>query len=277
MTSNTNMYGNWNETTVAKEILSKKYYHEGEDFEAFLTRVSSIFSTEELREDVKKALINADFFPGGRSLYGAGSKGKFKASLSNCYISDMPSDDIENIYSTASKIARIFSMGGGVGVNLSNLRPHGARVNNSARTSTGACSFIEIFNTTGEVIGARGRRAALMVGLNCDHPDIEEFLTVKQNNTKVQSANLSILYTDEFMEAVKNDAEFELRFDLPASGSHPEEKIRRKIKARDFFKKFCEAQFNFAEPGGLYIDRMRSYNLLSGYPKEDYHIDICNP
>ena len=277
MTSNTNMYGNWNETAVAKEILSKKYYHEGEDFEAFLTRVSSIFSTEELREDVKKALINADFFPGGRSLYGAGSKGKFKSSMSNCYILPSPEDDLESIYKVAYEAARIFSRGGGAGVNLSNLRPRGARVNNSAKTSTGACSFVSVFVATGCTIGSNNRRAALIIGLDCTHPDIEEFLTLKMNNDKVQSANLSILYTDDFMETVKNDGEFELHFDLPESYPHPSEVITKRIKAREFFMKFCKAQWDFAEPGALYIDRMRSYNLLSGYPKEDYHIDICNP
>lgn len=272
MVSNTNMFGPWQETEVAKEILSKKYYHEGEDFEKFTDRIASILS-EEIKADAKKAMYDADFFPGGRSLYGAGAKGKFKASLSNCYILPSPEDTLESINEVAGKMARIFSMGGGCGLSLSNLRPKDAIVYNSARSSTGAVSFINIFNAYGDVIGAHARRAALLVGLDCSHPDIYEFLEIKQNDTAVQSANLSILFTDEFMEAVEADEEYELKFDVKATG----EKIRKKIRARDLFWKFCEAQFSWGEPGAIFIDRVRSYNLLSGYPKNEYQIDICNP
>ena len=105
------MFGAWHETEVAKEILSKKYFHEGEDFGKFVDRVTSILS-DAIKEDAKKAMYDADFFPGGRSLYGAGAKGKFKASLSNCYILPSPEDTLESINEVAGKMARIFSMGG---------------------------------------------------------------------------------------------------------------------------------------------------------------------
>ena len=273
LSSNTNSNGLWHQTIIGQEILKKKYFYEGEDFSGFVSRVSSIFQDGSLGGSIGNAIENADFFLAGRSLYGAGSKGKFRATMSNCYIQPCPEDNIESIYDVAKQTARIFSMGGGCGVNLSKLRPRGAKVNNSAGTSTGSVSFIKLFDATGDIIGAHGRRAALLIGLNCDHPDIEEFMQVKQNNTEIQSANLSILFTNEFMQAVKNNADFTLRFDVQSTGEH----IERVINAREFFLNFCASNHDYAEPGSLFIDRIRSYNLLSGYPSDLYHIDISNP
>ena len=112
-----------------------------------------------------------------------------------------------------------------------------------------------------------------MVGLNCDHPDIEEFLTIKQNNTAIQAANLSILFTDDFMEAVKTNSPFKLYFKVESTG----EEIEKWINAKDFFWKFAEAQFDYAEPGAIFISKMRKYHLLSGYSDDEYRIDITNP
>lgn len=260
----------WFDTDLSKAIMAKKYFHEGEDFNAFIDRVVSIFS-KELQPKMRETLMNGDFFPGGRSLYGAGSKNKFKASMSNCYILPSVNDSIESIYDINSKMARIFSYGGGCGVNISNLRPKDARVNNAARTSSGAVSFLELFNTTGNVIGIHGRRAAEMVGLNCEHPDIEEFLKIKQTNHKLEFMNISILFTKEFMEAVKNKQMFTLHFEVKETG----EKIERQIDAAKFFHEFALTQWDWGDPGSIFIDRVRSYNLLSGYP--EYEIDISNP
>lgn len=270
--NNTNKNGKWYETEVGGEIVKKKYLHDGElSIFDLADRVGSIFTTRELRDFASDAIINADFFPAGRTLYGAGAKGKFKASLSNCYILPSPEDNIESIFEVAKKAARIFSMGGGCGVNLSNLRPNGARVSNAAKTSTGAVSFMEIFNAAGTVIGANNRRAALLIGLNCNHPDIEEFIEVKKNNDKIQAANISILFTDEFMICVKNNDTYQLKFTVESTG----EVIEKIINARDFFMKFCEANWDYAEPGCLFIDKVRDYNIMSN--DSSYKIDICNP
>lgn len=271
--SNTNKNGLWQEKEVAKHILPKKYMHDGEDFYDFTNRVCSIFSCDKLIDNITNYIHSADFFLAGRSLYGAGSKGKFKSTMSNCYILPMPEDSLESIYEIKKQMARIFSYGGGCGINISNLRPKGAKVNNAAKTSTGAVSFMKEFDVTGSVIGANNRRAALIIGLNCHHPDIEEFLDVKRNNTEIQSANISILFDNDFMQAVKNDGIYRLRFKVEATG----EKIEKFIRAREFFWKFCEAQWDYAEPGALFIDRIRKYNLLSGYPEDEYRIDISNP
>lgn len=249
-------------------IMKKKYLHEGETADDFIPRVAGIFS-EDLQPKAKEVLENCEFIPAGRTLYGAGYKGKRKVSTSNCYICPTPEDNIESIFETAKRIARISSYGGGCGVDISKLRPKGAKVNNSALTSTGAVSFLNIFDVTGATIGQKGRRAALMIGLDCSHPDIEEFLKIKQNNEKLASMNISIKFTNEFMEAVKNGEKFKLHFDTA------EEHIEKYIDAREFFMEFCRTQWDYGDPGALFIDRIRSFNLLSGY--KDYHIDITNP
>lgn len=261
----------WYDNEISQGILREKYYHKGETSpEEFMDRVSSIFD-DELKTRVRGYLAAADFCPAGRILYAAGAKGKFKVSISNCYILPSPEDNIESIFKSNYEIARIFSYGGGIGINISNLRPKGSEVHNVARTSTGAVSFLNIFNVTGEVISQNGRRGAMMVGLNCDHPDIYEFLHIKQNEEKLSSMNISVLFTDEFMEAVKNDTDYELYFKVESTG----EEIRRTIRARDFFKEYCETQWDWGDPGALFSDRLNDYHLLAGYP--EYKIEITNP
>lgn len=261
----------WYENEVSQSILKAKYYHPDEATpEEFMDRVCSIFS-DGLRQRIRAYMGNAAFCPAGRTLYAAGAKGKFKVSLSNCYILPSPEDNIESIFKVNSQIARIFSYGGGIGVNISHLRPKGSKVNNAARTSTGAVSFLKIFDATGEVISQNGRRGAMMMGLNCDHPDLYEFLRIKQQNEKLASMNISILFTDEFMEAVRDNKDFTLHFDVESTGEHVEETIH----AQDFFKEFCRTQWDWGDPGALFRDPLNKYTLLSGYP--EYKIEITNP
>lgn len=251
--------------------MQKKYFHEGEDVHKFINRVCSIYS-EPVKDKLKQALYNADFCPAGRILYGAGSKGKFKATTSNCFILPaIKEDSIEGIFDLAREMARTFSYGGGVGTTISTLRPKGAKTNNSAKTSTGAVSFLNILNEIGNVIGSNGRRSATMIGLDCEHPDLPEFLKIKENETKLASMNISILFTDAFMEAVQNHDKFLLHFYVPET----DEKIEQEIDAYDFFVEFCKVNADWGDPGALFKDRMQKYNLLSGYP--EYKINISNP
>lgn len=261
----------WYENPISQGILREKYYHKGETSpEQFMDRVSSVFDPE-LRKRVRGYLEETEFCPAGRALYAAGAKGKFKVSMSNCYILPSPEDNLESIFRSNYEIARIFSYGGGIGINISNLRPKGSEVRNVARTSTGAVSFLNIFNVTGEVISQNGRRGAMMVGLNCSHPDIYEFLHIKQNQQKLSSMNISILFTDEFMEAVRDDKEYTLRYEVKATG----EVIERTIRAREFFNEYCETQWDWGDPGALFVDRLNKDHLLAGY--DEYNIEITNP
>ena len=261
----------WYDNTVSQSILKAKYFHPGETTaEEFMDRVCSIFS-EGLRQRLRAYMEEAAFCPAGRTLYAAGAKGKFKVSSSNCYILPSPEDNLESIFHVNGQIARVFSYGGGIGVNISHLRPKGSLVNNAARTSTGAVSFLKIFDVTGEVISQNGRRGAMMMGLDCDHPDIYEFLHIKQNNERLASMNISILFTDAFMKAVQEDTDFTLHFEVKDTGEH----IEKTIRAQDFFKEFCKTQWDWGDPGALFKDRLNQYTLLSGYT--DYNIEITNP
>ncbi len=261
----------WAIDEVAYNIFRAKYAKDDTETPAeFCHRVASICK-EEIRDRVEDLLFSGTFFFGGRTLYLAGRKDEVNAAGSNCYVVPIKDDTIESIYAANKYMARIFSKGGGVGTDISVLRPRGAKVNNAAKTSTGAVSFLNLFNETGEVISQHGRRGATLVSIDASHPDVEELLDIKMGGDKLKSMNVSIKFDDEFMEAVDCNKEYKLHFDVEATGEH----IEKVIKARDFFEKFCECQWNWGDPGALFIDRYNEYNMLCGY--DDFKILTTNP
>lgn len=261
----------WADDEVAYNVFRSKYAKDSTETPAeFCKRVASICD-KSIRDKVENMLASGTFFFGGRTMYLAGRKDKVNAAGSNCYVVPIEDDTIEAIYEANKHMARIFSKGGGVGTDISILRPRDAKVNNAANTSTGAVSFLDLFNETGNVISQHGRRGATMVSIDCSHPDIEELLDIKMKGDRLKSMNVSIKFTDEFMTAVDCDRPYKLQFDVKATGEH----IEKTINARDFFKKFCECQWNWGDPGALFIDRFNEYNLLSGY--DNFHILTTNP
>ena len=262
----------WYDNEITQGILKKKYLHEGEKtFEDLVNRVSSIYS-DEIREDVKKALMNADLCPAGRTLYAAGMKGKRKLSCSNCYVEgNIKEDTLESISETDYNIARIGSMGGGIGFAVDKIRPKGSKINNAAVESDGVAFAMRKINQTGQIVGQQGRGLALMCAIDCNHPDILEFLNIKKKHEALESMNISIKFDDNFMEDVINNREHELYFKVESTG----EEIKKIINAKDFFIEFCKVNHSVGDPGAIFIDRVRNYNLVSGYP--EYVIDVCNP
>lgn len=261
----------WAKDEVAYNVFRAKYAKDEMESPAmFCQRVASICD-ESIRDKVECLLASGTFFFGGRTMYLAGRKNEINAAGSNCYVVPIEDDTIEAIYEANKHMARIFSKGGGVGTDISILRPRNAKVNNAAKSSTGAVSFLDLFNETGNVISQHGRRGATMVSIDCSHPDIEELLDTKMKGDRLQSMNVSIKFTDEFMTAVDCDKPYTLKFDVKSTGEH----IEKTIKAREFFKKFCECQWNWGDPGALFIDRFDEYNLLSGY--DNFHILTTNP
>lgn len=123
-----------------------------------------------------------------RGLYKLGRK----VTYSNCYVVAPPEDSLESIFETAKKLARTYSYGGGCGVDISNLRPKGTSVNNAAKYTTGAVSFMELYNLTTDIIGQKGRRGALMISIDVNHPDVEDFIKIKSDLNKIQKANISV-------------------------------------------------------------------------------------
>lgn len=262
----------WYDNEITQSILHKKYLHEGEkDIHDLINRVSSIYS-DNIREDVKQALYNGDFCPAGRTIYAAGMKGSgVNLSLSNCYCCTTPEDSLESISAVDYEMSKIGSMGGGVGVALDKIRPKGSKINNSAKVSEGVSFCLHKFNTTGESIGQNSRHMAMMVMLDCKHPDIYEFLHIKEKNEKLSAMNITIKMSDDFLGAVEKDDTFDLYFKVESTG----EEIKRTIRAREFFREFCDVNRDYGDPGICYIDRVRSYHLLSGY--DEYIIDTSNP
>ncbi len=251
----------WNMTDLQRDIYEKKYRYDAETFDDFLTRVSGE------NHPVTKAIKDKKFMPAGRILAGRGlDKLGRKITLSNCYVMPKVEDNIESIFDTAKYLARTYSYGGGVGLTLSKLRPKGSRVNNAASTTTGAVSFMDLYSMVTGLIGMRGRRGALMLNLDCNHPDIEDFINVKNDLNKVTYANISVNVDDGFMKAVKDDTDYELYFKVEST----DEEIRKVVRARDLYKKLALNNWNMAEPGILYKGRIDSWHLMSHDPTFEF-------
>ena len=240
--------------TLGIDIWNLKYKNGDETFEEWLDRVSGG------NNDVKELIKEKKFLFGGRILSNRGldKLGK-KVTLSNCYVISPPEDNIESIFECASKLARTFSYGGGCGVDISKLAPKGAKVNNTAKYTTGAVSFMDLYSLITGLIGQNGRRGALMLSMSCEHPDLEDFINIKSDLDRVTKANISVRITDEFMEAVKNKEKFTLSFTREETG----ETITKEVDAYDIFRKLCEMNWDYAEPGILFWDRISNYNLLN--------------
>lgn len=234
------------------DIWNKKYRRNNETFDEWLDRVSIN------NQSIRNLIIQKKFLPAGRILSNRGIDDE-KCSLSNCYVITPPEDSIESIYETCSKLARTYSYGGGCGIDISNLAPEGAKVHNQAKATSGAVSFMDTFSQVTEQIGQNGRRGALMISISDTHPDLEKFITIKSDLNKVNYANISVRISDAFMKAVEEDKDWELKFERKETG----EVISKTVKAKELFRKLCEQNWNYAEPGMLFWDRINNYNLLS--------------
>lgn len=252
------------ENQLGIDIWKKKYQRNGESFEDWLDRVSGGDA------DVAELIADKKFLFGGRILSNRGIDDE-KVTYSNCYVISPPEDNIESIYDTAKKLARTYSYGGGCGIDISKLAPCGAKVNNQAKSTSGAVSFMDTFSQVTEQIGQNGRRGALMISIDCTHPDLEKFITIKSDLNKVTSANISVRVTDRFMVAVKNDEDWELYYKRNETG----EEIKKTVKARDIFDLLCRNNWDYAEPGILYWDRITNWNLVSN--DKDFEYAGVNP
>lgn len=221
--------------------------------------------------------------PGGSVMSGCGTGAL--VSLSNCFVIGSPKDSYAEIMKTRSQQAQLMKRRGGVGYDLSQLRPRGARVNNAAKSSTGAASFMDVCSDITNEVAQNGRRGALMLSMNINHPDIEEFITKKQDLTKVTGANISVKVTDEFMQAVEKDEDYILRFPVDESvpqglmieempynelwffsdDDHPNS-FFKKVRARELWNTLMHCAWNTAEPGIMFEGAMHNYSPDGVYP-----------
>ena len=242
------------------DIWNKKYKFENETFEEWLNRVSGGDNA------IKRLMREKRFLFGGRILANRGLQnyGK-KITYSNCYVLGISDDSIEAIYQTCADLARTFSYGGGCGIDISKLRAKGMKVNNAAKTTTGAVSFMNTFSNVSEVIGQNGRRGATMISIDCHHPDLEEFINIKNDLNAVTKANISVRITDDFMDAVVNNDDWELFFETEEL-----DLLVKTVKAHEIFRLLAKNNWSMAEPGILFWDRITNYNLLSEDPEFEY-------
>lgn len=228
----------WKLSELGEDIWKKKYQRDGESFDQWLDRVSGG------DKQVVQLIVDKKFLFGGRILSNRGITNR-GVTYSNCYVVAPPEDSIEGIYATAMKLARTFSYGGGCGVDISTLRPKGAEVHNAALTTSGATSFMDVFEQTARVIGQNGRRGALMISMDSSHPDIHDFIDAKLDN-KLEKCNISVRMSAKDME------------------NKPE-----------ILDHIAKNNYDWAEPGVLYWDTIESYNLLDEF--KDFKYAGVNP
>lgn len=209
------------------------------------------------------ALAGFGFLPAGRIIGGAGT-GR-EVTLFNCFVSGEIEDDLDGIFQKIGESARCLKMGGGIGHDFSTIRPKGAHVKGVDADASGPLSFMDVWDTACRtVMSAGARRGAMMGTMRCDHPDIEAFIDAKRDPGKLRMFNVSVLVTDAFMEAVKDDGYIDLQF---------EGTVHKRIEARPLWDKIIRRAYEYAEPGVIFIDRVNELNNLKYCEK----INATNP
>lgn len=248
----------WEMDDLQQSIFDRKYNMDKVSFDSWLNRVSN----NNLK--VRKLIRDKKFIFAGRILAHRGVNKK--TTYSNCYVMGEPQDNLESIFDTAKDLARTYSYGGGCGTDISLLRPKKAKVNNSAEETSGAVSFMELYDLTTKLIGQNGRRGALMLSITDTHPDLLEFIDIKRNANMITKANISVKVSDGFMEAVRNETEWKLSFTVIDTG----EVIEKTYQAIDIYHKMCMTNWDWAEIGFLFWDTITGWHLMSEHPEHHY-------
>ncbi|AHB47590.1 ribonucleotide reductase [Hyphomicrobium nitrativorans NL23] len=199
------------------------------------------------------AMADFGFVPAGRILAGAGTDRD--VTLFNCFVMGRIDDDLGGIFENVKEAALTMQQGGGIGHDFSTLRPNGALVRSIGADASGPVSFMDVWDAMCRTIMSAGaRRGAMMGTLRCDHPDIEAFVDAKSDPEKLRNFNLSVLVTDAFIAAVREDAPWDLVF---------EGRVFRTVRARDLWARIMRAAYDYAEPGVIFIDRVNAMNNLA--------------
>lgn len=229
-----------------------------------------------LSEDEIFALFDRWRFvlPQGSPMAGIGND-YLVQSLGNCFVVPSPKDSYGAIMRADEEVAQIQKRRGGVGLDLSNLRPRNARVKNAARTTAGIGAYLKRYSNTTREIGQDGRRGALMQTISCRHPEIQTFIDIKRDRKQVTGANISIKWHDDFLEAVEADQEYTLRW--PVDASLEEAKITKVVRAKEIWDAFIDAAWDCAEPGALFWDTLIRESISDCYEADGYQTVSTNP
>jgi ribonucleoside-diphosphate reductase alpha chain len=285
------------ELPLSRTVWEHKYRHLGDretdaDIGACRARVARALAAVEKDSanwEVRFAELLEDFrfLPGGRILAGAGT-GR-QVTLYNCFVMGTVEDSLDGIFDALKEGALTMQQGGGVGYDFSTLRPSGSAARSHGAVASGPVSFMRIWDSMCATLLSTGdRRGAMMGTLRCDHPDIEDFIEAKRDPLQLRNFNLSVLLTDDFMQALEADSDWPLAFPVAETGTDTAAivqrrwpgyaaeipcRVFRRIRARDLWERLLRASFDCAEPGVLFIDRINAANNL-GYREQ---ISATNP
>ena len=253
------------DAAIAEQIWDMKYRLKDADGTAIDKSVEDTWariakdlaSVEKNKEQWEKefyaALEDFKFLPAGRITAGAGTNRK--VTLFNCFVMGTIPDDMEGIFNMLKEAALTMQQGGGIGYDFSTIRPNGALVKGVAADASGPLSFMDVWDSMCRTIMSAGsRRGAMMATMRCDHPDIEQFISAKSDPIRLRMFNLSVLVTDPFMEAVKNDGDWNLIFNG---------EVYKTLKARTLWDQIMQSTYDYAEPGVIFIDRINKLNNLN--------------
>ncbi|MBV9576229.1 MAG: adenosylcobalamin-dependent ribonucleoside-diphosphate reductase, partial [Gammaproteobacteria bacterium] len=273
-------------TPIAEKIwdIKYRYRHAGKSMEGSVEETWQRVATAIARAEKDKIywgkafyqlLEDFRFLPGGRILAGAGTH--HQVTLFNCFVMDIAEDSLPGIFTALQEGAVTLQQGGGVGYDFSVLRPQGSLAKKTDMTASGPVSFMRIWDTMCSVLLSTGaRRGAMMGVLRCDHPDIEQFVVAKQHAKELRHFNISVMVSDVFMEAVKQDADWQLVFPAQENDNLDEVVYRhwgnalnlvpchvyRVIKARALWETIIRSAYDYAEPGVLFGDTINRMNNL---------------
>ncbi len=235
------------------ELHANKYRLPNESFEESAHRnAAAMADNEEHRAEIKDIFLNQRFMPAGRVQSAMGSPRDVTAY--NCFVSGTIKDSMVSIMEKATQAAETMRRGGGIGYDFSRIRPNGDRIVSLDSSASGPVSFMHIFDAVCRTIVSAGHRRGAMMGvLRVDHPDIEEFIRAKQNQDQLTNFNISVGITDEFMQSVIKGTPFCLRFN---------DKVYKEINASALWDEIMRANWEWAEPGVLFIDRINQDNPL---------------
>ncbi len=246
--------------TLGSDVLRQKYLAPWEEhpYQLWTRQAKALSSVEKTKSLQKKwekkffsILEDFRFVPGGRIMHGAGRE-DITTTLNNCYVVAVRNDSIKSIYDTIINEALTYKYGGGCGHDLSILRPAGKAINGTGGESCGPTGFMNLFSENTNTIAQHGRRGANMQTLRIDHPDIEKFISIKTGDIDmVKYSNISVLLTHKFMQAVKDDDNFDLIYDGD---------IYDTIRAKELWNKIIDHAHSSAEPGLLFWDTMKDYH-----------------
>ena len=237
-------------------------------------RVESKYPNPLSEEQIFGYLSRWEIVPQGSPMSAMGNPYKLQ-SLSNCFVIAPPQDSYGGILFADQEQAQIMKRRGGVGFDISTIRPKGMHTANAAGTTDGIGVFMERFSNTCREVAQGGRRGALMLTISVDHPEIETFINIKRDLKKVTGANISIRLTDSFMSAVKADSDYTLRW--PVDATVDEAKVTKTVKAKAVWDQIIDAAWSSAEPGLLFWDTVKRNTPTEAYADKGYGSVSTNP